>query len=99
RPAAVPVGELLDAVDATVRCEDGRPARQHVVVRHPLQPFDPRNFIAGDIAGPEPWSFDGAALAGARALAGSRSDPPPFLGAPLSPRPAAVVELSDLVRF
>ncbi len=25
RPAAVPVGELLDAVDATVRCEDGDP--------------------------------------------------------------------------
>ena len=32
RPAAVPVGELLDVV--------GR----DVLVQHPLQPFDPRNF-------------------------------------------------------
>ena len=50
RPPAVPVGELLDTIDATVRCEDGRRAREHVVVRHPLQPFDPRNFVAGRIA-------------------------------------------------
>jgi exodeoxyribonuclease V gamma subunit len=99
RPPAVPVGELLDAVDATVRCDGGGPAREQVVVRHPLQPFDPRNFVAGDIAGPQPWSFDSAALAGARALAGPRSAPRPFLPAPLPRRPAAVVELADLVRF
>ena len=99
RPPAVPVGELLDAVDATVRGEDGGLARHQVIVRHPLQPFDPRNFIAGTIAGPRPWSFDTTALAGARALAGPRSDPRPFLGGPLSPRPAAVVELPDVVRF
>ena len=49
RPPAVPVGELLDAIDATVRAEDG-PARDRVVVRHPLQPFDPRNFTPGRIA-------------------------------------------------
>jgi exodeoxyribonuclease V gamma subunit len=99
RPPAVPVGELLDAVDATVRCEGGGLAREQIVIRHPLQPFDPRNFIAGDIAGPRPWSFDTAALAGARALAGPRSEPRPFLPAPLPLRPAPVVELSDLVRF
>jgi exodeoxyribonuclease V gamma subunit len=99
RPPAVPIGELLDAVDATVRCEGGGPAQEQVVVRHPLQPFDPRNFIAGEIRGAQPWSFDAAALAGARALAGPRSDPRPFLPARLAPRPAAVVELPDLVRF
>jgi exodeoxyribonuclease V gamma subunit len=99
RPAAVPVGELLDAIDATVCCEDGQPPRERVVVRHPLQPFDPRNFIAGHIAGPHAWSFDGAALAGARALAGPRSEPPPFLHGPLPPRASGVVELADLVRF
>ena len=98
RPAAVPVGELLDAVDASVRCEDG-PARDRVIVRHPLQPFDPRNFVAGNVAGPEPWSFDAAALAGARALAGTRAEPRPFLAAPLPERPVPVVELADLVRF
>ena len=99
RPPAVPVGELLDAVDATVRCEDGQLARERVVVRHPLQPFDPRNFIAGHIAGRHPWSFDGAALAGARALAGPRSEPPSVPAGPLPSRASGVVELADLVRF
>jgi exodeoxyribonuclease V gamma subunit len=99
RPPAVPVGELLDAVDATVRCEDGEPAQKRIVIRHPLQPFDRRNFTAGTIAGSQPWSFDAAALAGAQALAGPRALPRPFLTGPLSQRPAAVVELPDLVRF
>jgi exodeoxyribonuclease V gamma subunit len=99
RPPAVPVGELLDAVDGTVRCEGGGPAHEQIVVRHPLQPFDPRNFIAGGVAGARPWSFDVAALAAARALSGARSEPRPFLPAPLPPRPTAIVELADLVRF
>jgi exodeoxyribonuclease V gamma subunit len=101
RPPAVPVGELLDTVDATVRDEAdaSRPGRSRIVVRHPLQPFDPRNFTAGRIAGPSPWSFDPVALAGARALTGPRVAPSPFLSAPLPPRMDRVVELADLVRF
>ena len=98
RPPAVPVGELLDAIDATVRTDDG-PAHRRVVICHPLQPFDPRNFIPGRIAGPHPWSFDPTGLAGARALTGPRSGPRPFIAAPLPPRPQGVVELTDLVRF
>jgi exodeoxyribonuclease V gamma subunit len=39
RHRSVPVGELLDVVDATVRTETAS-AREQVVVRHPLQPFD-----------------------------------------------------------
>src|SRR5829696_7637152 len=46
RPPAVPVNELLDVVDRTVRTEGGR-ARLRVLVRHPLQPFDTRNFVPG----------------------------------------------------
>ena len=80
RPPAVPVGELLDAIDATVRAEDG-PAHQRVVICHPLQPFDPRNFTPGRIAGPDSWSFDPTGLAGARALTGPRSEPRPFIAA------------------
>src|SRR4051812_39814069 len=57
RPPAVPVGELLDLI--------AEPER--VVVRHPLQPFDPRNFAPAD-----PWGFDRVTLGGARALAGPR---------------------------
>jgi exodeoxyribonuclease V gamma subunit len=93
RPAAVPVGELLDVIDDTVRTDDGA-ARERVRVRHPLQPFDPRNF-----GGPEPWSFDRVMLHGARALTGGRAEPPPFLPGPLPPEPKALVELEDLVRF
>lgn len=90
RPPAVPVGELLDVVDATVRDE----GRERVVVRHPLQPFDPRNF-----AGPAPWSFDPVTLDGARALTGSRSERGAFLARPLPARESDVIELEDLARF
>jgi exodeoxyribonuclease V gamma subunit len=99
RPPAVPVGELLDVIDATVRTGDERPARAHVVVRHPLQPFDPRNFTPGALAGEEPWSFDPVTLEGAKALAGPRAQPGPFLAAPLPAPAQAGVELSDLIRF
>ena len=71
RPPAVPVGELLDVVDATVRAADG-PARERVVVRHPLQPFDPRNFTPGALAPERPWSFD---RRHARRRAGARQRP------------------------
>jgi exodeoxyribonuclease V gamma subunit len=98
RPPAVPIGELLDTVDATVRAGD-RPAHEQVVIRHPLQPFDPRNFTAGAVAGPQPWSFDATALAGARALSGPRLAPRPFLADPLPAGMGSVVELTDLVRF
>ena len=42
RPPAVPVGELLDTIERTA------PGAE-VVVRHPLQPFDPRNFKPGEL--------------------------------------------------
>ena len=98
RPAAVPVGELLDIADATVRV-DGGSARARIVVRHPLQPFDPRNFGAGSLMRGRTWSFDPVTLAGARALIAPRSAPRPFLPAPLAPREGRVIELEDLVRF
>ena len=98
RPAAVPVGELLDVIDDTVRTSEGR-ARDRVVVSHPLQPFDPRNFTVGALGRPEPWSFDKVTLEGARALTGERRAPRPFLSGPLPKEPAALLEVEDLVRF
>ena len=98
RPPAVPVGELLDLVDATVRSPDG-PASRQVEVHHPLQPFDPRNFESGVLVGGQTWSFDAVTLEGARALAGPRADPSPFLAAPLPPVEGSLLELEDLVRF
>ncbi|HEY5980937.1 MAG TPA: exodeoxyribonuclease V subunit gamma [Microlunatus sp.] len=99
RPPAVPIGELLDAVDQTVRTADGRPPRETVLRRHPLQPFDAGNFAVTD--GRVPFSFDAAALRGARAAGGERSagsavyprDPLP------SPSPSGQVALADLIRF
>jgi exodeoxyribonuclease V gamma subunit len=44
RPPAVPIGELLDAIDQTVGTADGRRPREHVLRHHPLQPFDAANF-------------------------------------------------------
>ena len=79
RPPAVPVGELLDAIDATVRLSGppGQPraARDQVLIRHPLQPFDPRNFEPGRLGSAEPWSFDRVTLAGAQAMTGGRAAP------------------------
>ncbi len=105
RPPAVPVGELLDVVDATVTTgevdDDGAevPARRRVVVEHPLQPFDGRNFTSGALVAGRPWSFDGVALDGARALAATTRQRPPFLDGPLPATDLDVVELADLVRF
>jgi exodeoxyribonuclease V gamma subunit len=98
RPPAVPLGELLDVVDRTASADDD-PARERVVVHHPLQPFDPRNFIRGDLVPGESWGFDVTTLEGAQALRGPRAAPGPFLADPLPGAPEPVVALEDLVRF
>lgn len=86
RPPAVPVGELLDAVEAMAPG-----SRDQVVRRHPLQPYDIRAFT-----GATPFSFDPVSLAGA-----VRADRPrraPTGRAPLPPRPGPV-GLAELVSF
>ncbi len=106
RPPAVPIGELLDLVDRTVTLEGSAtlkgsvdPARERVVVRHPLQPFDPRNFMPGRLVADRSWSFDTVTLEGARALTGEREPPRPFLTATLPFARSEVVELDQLVRL
>jgi exodeoxyribonuclease V gamma subunit len=98
RPPAVPVGELLDVVERTARCDDGNAVDQ-VVVRHPLQPFDVRNFTAAELVPGGPWSFDRVSLEGARASITTRQRAPAFLSAPLPPVASDLVELDQLVRF
>lgn len=94
-PPAVPVAELLDTVDATARDA----ARDRVIVHHPLQPFDRRNFLPGRPVGLGPWSFDAASLEGACALEGPRREPPPFLSGPLPPVDPSTLALSELLSF
>jgi len=93
RAPAVPVAELLDVIDRTT---DGEP----VVVRHPLQPFDPVNFESAALMPDVPWSFDAAALGGARALVSTRAQRAPFLRGPLErPDDAGLIELEQLIAF
>jgi exodeoxyribonuclease V gamma subunit len=87
KPPAVPVGELLDITGTGV------------VTRHPLQPFDPRNFTAGELVPDRVWSFEHVTLDGARALMEERSETPPFVPGPLPPPETSVIELADFVRF
>ena len=98
RPPAVPVGELLDVIDHTVAVPEGR-ARDVVVLAHPLQPFDARNYERGALVRDTPWSFDALHLAGARAALHPRQDAPPFLGQPLPFPENDPVALDRLERF
>jgi exodeoxyribonuclease V gamma subunit len=75
------------------------PARELIVVHHPLQPFDPRNFTIGRLVPAQAWSFDSVALQGAQALCGVRAVTPPFLQSPLPSAPTDPVEVDQLVRF
>jgi exodeoxyribonuclease V gamma subunit len=100
RPPAVPLGELLDALDRTTEA----PVRHTIVVRHPLQPYDVRNVEPGRLGVPTPFSFDPRMLDAAAAATGPRPDPPSFLAAPLaSPATRAATDgdiaLTDLVAF
>ena len=64
------------------------------MTRHPLQPYDARNFERE-----RPFSFDTAALAGARSAWSVRREPPPLLDGPLPARPPGDVSLQDLKAF
>ena len=93
---AVPLAELLDALDRTT----GKPVREAIRVEHPLLPFDPRNVTPGTLVPGKPFSFDPAALAGARAAAiRPRPTPPPFLSGPLPTPPPGDIELDALLSF
>jgi exodeoxyribonuclease V gamma subunit len=99
RPPAVPLGEVLDALDHTATTADGGPVSHAVTIHHPLQPFDERNLLSGALVPDAVFSFDAAAASGARAAGGPRVAPAPFVLGSLPPRPAADVSLTDLVRF
>jgi exodeoxyribonuclease V gamma subunit len=95
RPPAVPLGELLDALDQTTSA----PVRERIVVRQPLQPFGIRNVITGALGVPTPFTFDRLALVAAEAAAGQRQPRPEFIGDPLAAPPPEDVSLASLLDF
>ena len=103
KPPAVPIGELLDALEVTAVAQDNDSVRDQIVTPHPLQPFDPANFESGrlSLAPDSAFSFDRDALRGARAAVGARSGPPDAFDTSGLPRLPAeeLVDLDDLVRF
>jgi exodeoxyribonuclease V gamma subunit len=99
RPPAVPLGELLDVLDQTARAPHGR-IRDRIVVRHPLQPFDARNFTRGVLGDDDSFSFDPMSYDGATALLGERRPSRALLIGPLGEaEPIDALDLDTLVRF
>lgn len=108
-PPSVVVSELLDAVQRMYGPPAGGPADQltlfrppdpiaSIVVAHPLQPFSPRYFEPGDR---RLFSYSGLFCAAARAMAGPRQPPPPFLVSSLAPLPREqrAVRVDELLEF
>jgi exodeoxyribonuclease V gamma subunit len=100
-PPAVPIGELLDALDTTARTRDGSEICNKITTRHPLQPFDLANFTPGELGSRAGFSFDRAGLRAVRAASRERHSAPAVFG--LEPLPErddrGLISLSDLVRF
>lgn len=99
---AVPVAELADLIDATVRVgaaqgsgSSGK-ASDRVAVDHPRQSWSEPNFWPGRLGVPTAWSFDRAA----RDAASTRREARPTLpvmGADLPPQPLTEVTVDELV--
>ncbi len=100
-PPAVPIGELLDTLDATARTADGGAIRSKIITRHPLQPFDATNFSQGGLGSSDRFSFDRAGLRAVRAASRERrAAVPVFAFEPLPDRDEeGSVSLTDLIRF
>lgn len=95
-PPAVPVAELLDALDTTT---EGK-VRKAIVVHHPLQPFDARNVEAGALVPGHPFSFDTTVLRAARAATADRAERPAFISGPIQIEVGdGDIALADLLTF
>jgi exodeoxyribonuclease V gamma subunit len=102
RPPAVPLGELLDVLERTavVPSDGAACVRDHVLRRHPLQPFDARNFVGGEQPGQlrrgGPFSFDVASYDGSLTLRDGQAETQPFLADPL-PAVGSVGSVASMV--
>ena len=95
RPPAVPLAELLDALDMTTTAK----VRDRILVRHPLQPFDIRNVIPGRAGARRAIQLRPDRARAARASTGERTERPKFVSELLPiPAPDDVV-IADVVAF
>lgn len=100
RPPCVPLGELLDVLDGIARSHAGGPARAQILVHHPLQPFDERNFVAEALVPGAPFSHDEDAFAAALSARRPRVSRRIGLGVPDAPiDPVTALDLDQLRRF
>jgi exodeoxyribonuclease V gamma subunit len=86
-PPAVPLAELIDLIDATVRpvigpSGDTRPAHHQITIDHPRQAWSERNFVPGELGRPVPFSHDRGALQAALQRQAPRAEPSPPLVLP-----------------
>jgi exodeoxyribonuclease V gamma subunit len=95
RPPAVPLAELIDTLDQTTEM----PVHEHIVTRHPLQPFDIKNVKPGELVPGTAFTFDPTALTAAEAASGKRRAPTPFIATPLPAPLPEDVALADLLDF
>ena len=95
RPPAVPLAEVLDALDQTT----GNTVREQVLTQHPLQPFDRKNVTVDELVPGQTFTFDPAALAAAQAATGERRAPTAFITGALPASPLGDVSLADLLDF
>jgi exodeoxyribonuclease V gamma subunit len=95
RPPAIPLAELLDALDRTTH----EPLREHILTRHPLQPFDVKNVTPGKLTPGTPFTFDPTAVVADQAAAGQRKPTHAFFKHPLPESPPGDVALADLLTF
>lgn len=94
-PPSVVVSELLDYISQGFRGE--KEIREQVVLYHPLQPFSPDYFRPGGRL----FSYSSESFNAARALAGPRRKPEPFLSEeiPLPETDMHHVRVEDLCSF
>ena len=85
------IAELLDAVERM----HGEPVRDQLCVQHPLQPFSPRAFGAGDDGGVEPRRFSYRKEWAMPAAAAVQSAESPFVTAPLAMDASELLEPPD----
>lgn len=85
------IAELLDAVERM----HGEPVRDQLCVQHPLQPFSPRAFGAGDDGGVEPRRFSYRKEWAMPAAAAVQANEPPFVTAPLAMDAPELLEPPD----